>query len=261
VWENKELYDMVISLRRHGMSYNEIIGEVLRSESITLSKSTVSDWVSGRHHPYGSVHELLQGPSPELAYVIGVSKGDATIRVQKWSYRIRLRVIDKEFAEEFDRCASIVIGSERHSIHWLRKQSLWCVEICSVLLFRILDQPFSALKAFVSHCGECASAFLRGFFDSEASMSGRSLAVSNGRLGILRFAKIMLAKLSIDTTGPRLAEKGGRLVLIKGRICRANLNIYSLRVRSRSLEGYSRHVGFSVRRKQIALNRALGTKA
>ena len=217
----------------------------------------MSDWVNGRHHPFGSAYEFSASPSPELAYIIGVSKGDGSVRSQKWNHRVRLRVIDKEFAEEFDRCASHVLGSPRHAITWLSNHGLWCVEVLSVLLVRFLRGPFSQVVKAVTHCEKCAAGFLRGFFDSEASMSGRSLDVSNGSIRIMRLVKQLLLKIGVQSTGPRLAQKGGRLVTIKGRIYRANKNIYALHVLSTSLSEYANQVGFSIERKRPALASAL----
>ena len=172
VWERKELYDLVISLRRKELTYSQIIERVLQQRGVRLRKSHISDWVNGKHQPYGSTLEFEPIPSPELAYVVGVVKGDGSISVQKWSYRIRLRVIDKEFAEEFDRCVSKAVGSRRHIVKWVPKKLLWSVEASSVLLYRFLRQPFSRIKSVISHCRRCASGFPRGFFDSEASASG-----------------------------------------------------------------------------------------
>ncbi|MDG6981579.1 MAG: hypothetical protein JRN51_10785, partial [Nitrososphaerota archaeon] len=93
VWERKELYDLVISLRRKELTYSQIIERVLQQRGVRLRKSHISDWVNGKHQPYGSTLEFEPIPSPELAYVVGVVKGDGSISVQKWSYRIRLRVI------------------------------------------------------------------------------------------------------------------------------------------------------------------------
>jgi intein-encoded DNA endonuclease-like protein len=197
------------------MSYNQIIREIHNRKGVRLSKSHVSDWVNGKRHPYGSTHELPPKPVPELAYVIGVAKGDGSVRAQRWGYRLRLRVVDKEFAQEFDRCASAITGSKRHSIQWLPKQGLCCVEVCSILVYRVLRLPFSKPKPIVSHCRRCAAAFLRGFFDSEASMSKRSLEVTNSSFQVLSFARDLLKHLNVSATGPRLDQRGGHFVIIK----------------------------------------------
>jgi intein-encoded DNA endonuclease-like protein len=83
------------------------------------------------------------------------------------------------------------------------------------------------------------------------------LDVSNGNLAVLSFAKHLLTRLNILVTGPNLAQRGGRFVVIKGRTCVANKNIYRLHVRARSLNDYSRQVGFAVKRKQDTLMSAV----
>jgi intein-encoded DNA endonuclease-like protein len=101
----------------------------------------------------------------------------------------------------------------------------------------------------IEHCENCVTSFLRGFFDSEGSMSGRSLTVSNTRHVALACVKSLLRSLGISSTGPHLKAEGGRTVLIKGRFYRANRNEYYLRVRAKSLERYRALVGFSISRK------------
>jgi len=73
-----KLYD-VVALRRGGLTYRGIIGEVWRRYGVRLSKSSISEWLRGIHNPYNGRRipslELLK-PSEELAYVIGVKVGD-----------------------------------------------------------------------------------------------------------------------------------------------------------------------------------------
>jgi intein-encoded DNA endonuclease-like protein len=216
--------------------------------------------VNGKHYPYGSTRQFKAVPAPELAYVVGVVKGDATVDVQQWSYRIRLRVLDKEFVEEFDRCVSKLIGSPRRRTKLLPRRNLWSVEISSVLLNRFLIQPLSRMRPLVGHCANCESGFLRGFFDSEASVSGRSLTVSNTNLSILRFVRSLLSRRGILTTGPRLQMRAGRTVVIKGKAYHANKNQYMPYVRAASLQNYAQKVGFVVQRKQRALAEAVGSR-
>jgi intein-encoded DNA endonuclease-like protein len=211
--------------------------------------------------PFGSVRKLDESPSPELAYVVGVAKGDATLDIHRWNYRIRLRVTDKDFAQTFNRCISKVLNTRPHSLMWIPSRLQWSVEVSSLLLYRTLVKPLSKLKAFVEHCEPCMGAFLRGFFDSEGSISGRSLTISNTRISVLYYAKRLLTKLGIASTGPSLRALGGRLVTIKGRQYVANRNDYSLRIRATSLGRFKEAVGFSIKRKSDRLTRALDSQA
>ncbi len=74
-----KLYNDVVALRRRGLTYGGIIGEVWRRYGARISKSSISEWLRGIHSPYNGRRipslELLK-PSEELAYVIGVKVGD-----------------------------------------------------------------------------------------------------------------------------------------------------------------------------------------
>ena len=100
--ERRKLYDLVVELRSRDLGYNQIVNAILERNGVRLGKSQISDWVTGKHYPPGSAYDFVPVPAPELAYVIGVSKGDGSVSIQKWSYRIRLRAIDREFVAEFD---------------------------------------------------------------------------------------------------------------------------------------------------------------
>jgi intein-encoded DNA endonuclease-like protein len=73
------LYDVVVALRRGGLTYRGIIGEIYRRYGVRISKSSISEWLRGVHNPYNGRRipslELLK-PSEELVYVIGVKVGD-----------------------------------------------------------------------------------------------------------------------------------------------------------------------------------------
>jgi DNA endonuclease len=256
VLERDELYRKVLELRADGLSYNHIIKEVQRTTGVRLRKSHLHDWITGKHKPLGSVRAFAAEPSPELAYLIGVSKGDADLGINRWNYRVRLRAVDKDFVQTFNHCASVVLGTKPHSMAWIQKRGQWSVEICSLKLYRFLQQPLRKLKVTMEHCENCIASFLRGFFDSEGSMSGRSLTVSNTRLVTLACVRRLLRRLGVSTTGPYLKAEGGRIVLIKGRFYKANRNVYYLRVRAKSLERFRVFVGFSIGRKSKALSEA-----
>jgi intein-encoded DNA endonuclease-like protein len=70
---------VVVALRRGGLTYRGIIGEIYRRYGVRISESSISEWLRGVHNPYNGRRipslELLK-PSEELAYVIGVKVGD-----------------------------------------------------------------------------------------------------------------------------------------------------------------------------------------
>jgi intein-encoded DNA endonuclease-like protein len=100
--ERDRLYHLVLSLRKEGLSYNQIIERVEAEQGVILRKSHVSEWINGKHKPFGYVRAFDAEPCPELAYVIGVEMGDASMSFSRnYNYKLKLRVTDKEFAEEF----------------------------------------------------------------------------------------------------------------------------------------------------------------
>jgi intein-encoded DNA endonuclease-like protein len=114
-----KLYGDVVALRRGGLMYRGIIGEVRRRYGVRLSKSHISYWIRGVHSPYNGRRipslELLE-PSEELAYVIGVKVGDGYVgkksRVRKGynDVMIGLKARDREFVGGFGRCLAKVLN-------------------------------------------------------------------------------------------------------------------------------------------------------
>ncbi len=257
--EREKLRDLVLTLRKDALSYNEIIRRVEAETGAKLRKSHVSEWLNGKHRPFGYVRNFDPTPIPELAYVIGVELGDASMSVGKknYNYMIKLRVIDKEFAEEFSRCLSVILRRSPPRVKWHEKTRSWHTQLSSLLLTNFLRQGLKVLVPTISHCDDCKAAFLRGFFDSEAGMTGRVLRVSNGDRDLLVLVCNLLSSQSVETTGIHLSKKAGNLVLIKGRFYRQNLDQMYVYVRSRSLNTFREKVGFTIVRKKAALDAAL----
>lgn len=248
--ERNQLYRFVLELRRQGLNYNGIIKRIESERGVRLGKSHISDWISGKHKPFGHVSAFDATPRTELAYVIGVSLGDASMSSNRnYSHKIKLRVIDREFALEFARCLGILLGRNAPRVKWREKTNSWYTEVSSLLLQNFLRQELKELVQTVTHRDYCEVAFLRAFFDSEGSISGRTLTASNEDLELLRFVCELLQSLGIETTGTHLATKGGRIVMIGGRFYRQNEDLHYLRVRSRSLEKFQFIVGFSIWQK------------
>jgi len=109
--ERVRLYETVQGLFEKGMRGGEIKKEIRATSGDTVESSQVKDWTERGISPYGRVHWFAGIPTPELAYLIGARLGDATQSKSTWhhNYMIKLLVIDKEFAEEFSRCAAVVL--------------------------------------------------------------------------------------------------------------------------------------------------------
>jgi intein-encoded DNA endonuclease-like protein len=226
---------------------------------VTLRKSHLSGWINGKHKPFGYVRAFEPTPRRELAYVIGVRFGDASMGVSKsYNYKIKLRVIDKEFAEEFSRCLSVILGRSLPRVKWREKTHSWHTEVSSMLLQSFLKRPLEEMKQVIEHCNDCASAFLRGFFDSEGWVYRFELGVVNTNRALLEYVSSLLErKFNLRTYGPRLKSKGGRIVMIKGKLYQANKDCFTLMVDRSSLEAYQYSIGFTIARKRLRMESAV----
>jgi intein-encoded DNA endonuclease-like protein len=167
-----KLYDDIVALRRGGLTYKGIIGEIYRRYGVRLSKSHISYWIRGAHNPYNERRipplELLE-PSEELAYVIGAKVGDGYVgkksRVRKGynDVMIGLKAKDKEFVEEFDRCLAKVLGRGEIRPRYRRSSGRYVVEVESKTLYELLKKPvdLEKLKKYIEHCDRCVAAFIR----------------------------------------------------------------------------------------------------
>jgi intein-encoded DNA endonuclease-like protein len=157
--------------------------------------------VNGRHNPFGYVRAFDPTPRVELAYVIGVMLGDASMSTNRsYSHMIKLRVIDREFAGEFARCLGALLGRVPPRVKWRERTHPWYTQVSSLLLQKFLRQSLKSLMPSIQHCQACKAAFLRGFFDSEGSISARNLTVYNGDLEKLEYVCRLLGSMRIETT-------------------------------------------------------------
>ena len=254
-----EMYDQTQRLRKKRLSYSKIRELFSEKYGFAPSKSVLSEWLRKIHHPLGSAHNFVTKPTPELAYVIGVKLGDGSINRRRYNYRIRLQSVDREFVEEFDRCASSVLRSKRHTL-WKdsRRQEIH-VEIGSVLLYSFLRQSLGDLRTWAEHCDMCVSAFLRGFFDSEGSISPTGeLTASNNDTSLLGYVRGLLYEhFRIETTGLHLGKRRGSKLERRGKSYVRNSDTYHIYIRSKSIKRFARRIGFTIRRKQARLESRL----
>jgi DNA endonuclease len=251
-----ELYRRAKALRDIGLTYSEII-ESLRAEyKVGPSKGQLSEWFRGIHGPFGSANRFLAEPTPELAYVIGVKLGDGSLNRKGYNRRIRLQSVDLEFVLEFDRCLSKILGTRRHTPWFDTKRREIHVEASSVLLHDFLSQRWENLKPWIGHCSSCISMFLRGFFDSEGSLSEEGhVTCSNSDFALLEFVQHLLFHFKIETTGPHLQTRAGTKMSNRGRAYVRKSDVYYVYIRVRSLVTFSLAVGFAIHRKQLRVQK------
>ncbi len=252
----EKLIDEVRMLRNKGLSYSEI-ARMLEANGIKVSRVTVMRWCKGLHDPRNRLNLVRLEPSPELAYIIGVIFGDGSVSFRKsgrsYNYRIRLKVVDKEFAEEFYECLRSIGLKPSFRLERDRTRcDRWCVEANGKLLYEFLKQPkeklFDVARQFPTE-------FLRGFFDSEGCVYWNErrkrllITASNYDLELLQFVQKLLASLNIHSK-IYLQAYEGKSVRIRDEYYEYKQDFYRLDIyRLSAVAEFAKSVGFTIPRK------------
>ncbi|CUX77283.1 Similar to intein-encoded homing endonucleases [Thermococcus chitonophagus] len=256
--EVEEIRKEVERLREDGLSYSGITKVVEEEYGVRISKATVIRWCKGESDPLRKVRRINL-ESPLLAYVVGVYFGDGSVSLdERYRYRIRLKVIDREFAEAFAKALEGI--GLRPSIYWENDSSRvgrWVVEATSKELYMFLtgsrEKLFEVARRWPVE-------FLRGFFDSEGSVSiskknpqKASITADNYDKDVLEFCRELLEGMAIHST-VYLARKKGTKVVIRGQEYRYTSDLYRISIhRRRSVAMFAELVGFTIPRKQERL--------
>jgi intein-encoded DNA endonuclease-like protein len=261
--EQQSLYLEVMKLRRESLTYSRIADDIELRYKVRLPKATISDWVTRRQSPMGRANSFDSRPRPELAYVIGVEAGDGSLNFNRYNYRIRLKANDKEFVEEFNRCLSRILSTARHKIWKARGTGEYQLDVSSFMLYHFLRRPLEELRPWIEHDLECVSAFLRGFFDSEGCASKEGVVTaSNTNQDLLGYVRwLLLEKVGIETTGPRIKTKKGSVLIRRGRSYLRKSDCFEIYVRARHLARFDCEVGFMIVRKNLRVKKALLMRA
>lgn len=159
-----ELLEYVKELRSTGLSYSKIAKRIAEERGVKVSKTTVLRWCKGKHNPFGKIKVVNLKPSPPLAYIVGVYFGDGSISLNDYKYRIRLKVVDKEFAEAFAEALREIGTNPQFYEESDGRRKRFVAEATSKSLYKFLEKPkeelFEVAKAYPRE-------FLKGFFDSE----------------------------------------------------------------------------------------------
>ncbi|MEM2553854.1 MAG: LAGLIDADG family homing endonuclease [Nitrososphaerota archaeon] len=262
-----QMYDDVHKLRKKGLSHRQIQKKIYEKYGKRISLAQICFWINKKHHPLGNINKFNDKPSPELAYVIGTKLGDGSIFSYSKHHGIRLKVNDKEFAEEFGRClAKVLRRKEPYKPFWSKKHKQWIVEACSIQLYKFLDRPLEELKPNIEYSKKTVSAFLRALFDGEGSMyvnkeyHSRRLELYNANIELLNYTRYLLKEyFKIDSTKPRISAKKGEKRYFPDRkyYSKSTKNCYCLYIRTNSLLNFYKHIGFTIKRKQQRLIEAI----
>ena len=258
---------VVVALRRGGLTYRGIIGEIYRRYGVRISESSISEWLRGVHNPYNGRRipslELLK-PSEELAYVIGVKVGDGYTYRRRRTIKgyndvmIGLKARDREFVEEFGRCLAKILGRRQIRPRYMKSSGRYVVEVGSKTLYELLRKPvdLDRLKKYIEHCERCMAAFLRGFADSEGSVDKNgNITIYNTDQRLLTYIMDLLRRFNIESTGPRIHVRRGTIFYDPrmGKQYTHNKDVYVIYIRASSNTNFYRYVGFAMTRKQARL--------
>jgi intein-encoded DNA endonuclease-like protein len=263
-----KLYEEVKKLRRNGLTYKEIIEQMWRRYGVRMFESRISEWLHGIHSPYNGRYipsiEFLK-PSKELAYVIGTTLGDGytykTKHVAKGDRTtIALKVKDREFAVEFGRCLTKVLGRRPVKPRYYSRRRWYNVEVRSQTLYELLKKPadLDRLRKYIEHCKRCMAAFLKGLVDSEGHVNKRGyIYMSNTDYELLTYVKDLLKRLGIESTGPWTNRQQGKIFYDPNAMKRYmhNNNEHYIYIKANSNMEFYEKIGFTISRKQKRLEK------
>jgi len=262
------IYDDVLRLHEKELSNSQIQKRIYEKYGKQISLSRIGDWINGKYNPLRKVNKFDGKPSPELEYINGAMLSDGFKYFDNGKYILCLSVKDKEFAEEFGRCLSKVLGKkESYKPYWDKSLKTWVVKECSIQLYKFLDKPLEELKPYIEHCKDCVASFLRALFDAEGCIyvkikegkRQRILMLYNTNKELLTYVQYLLKKyFDIDTTGPHLAKRKGSIMYFpNGKIAKTNEDCYYIYIRANSLLNFYEYIGFTLKRKQRTLIKAI----
>jgi len=195
-------------------------------------------------------------PSKELSYLLGVRYGD--MRLMKERY-VGILVKDKDFAEEFARCINVIFSKK--CILWQDKRGHWGMSVSSRIFYEYMTLPLDLHKGIIEMFPE---EFLRGFFDSEATVNSYNIRVGITDKDVLKYVEWLLNQLWIETRWYEFESDrkniGRSYIMSNGSIVTCKKMRYTLDINkhdSRLL--FSETIGFSIRRKAEKLREKLKT--
>jgi DNA-binding CsgD family transcriptional regulator len=192
----------------------------------------------------------------EKAYALGVLAGDGSIDYcpKRKRYTISLGVIDKEFADEFERCLHFTYGitpkkrrlirkhAKRSDVYLIRLNSrAACEDLLGYGSFK--EREWNMPQAVNVAPPDVKGSYLKGFFDSEGcvDMTHRLIYGSSSNLPGLQSLSTLLTEFGIKT-----------------KIWRGGEGTFNLAISGRQfVELFAKHVGFTIKRKEQRLKQIL----
>jgi len=252
-------------------NHTKIAVELERRHGVRVPSMTVYFWITRRSTPLGHWNVFELKPSGELAYVLGVMKGDGfrTSDKAQGKEEIRLCVRDADFASHFNEAIAHVLERERPNKVSLEIRedrdgaAFFRVRYSSLQLAEFLDRDLNSTRPFAE---EHPADYLQGFFDSDGSATpnlnrGRlylRVLASNTNLETLHYAKKILFERFSIASSIYLDKQPGYSSLVYHKMVTKTKTSYRLSISSQdSVRAFSKSIGFSIKRKQCVLEDGL----
>lgn len=221
-----EEYTEVMKLRKEGLGPTKIFS-FLSKKGFNISYGALYDWIHTNKRPFqdkilNKISSQSKFLTKEKAYILGVLCGDGYIRITKsgHGFLVGLDVCDEDFADEFRRCikevydllASKKIKTPGPTNFSTNPKQMYVINLTSKLVVKDLLQYAKSFKTkewavpeeILSSNTKIKSAFIRGLFDSEGSVTlkrpgGVYLSVCSGnKNSLLKIKEILKYNFDID---------------------------------------------------------------
>jgi DNA endonuclease len=178
-------------------NHKRIAAELERRHGVRVPSMTVYFWITRRSSPLGHWNVFELKPSRELAYILGVMRGDGfrTSDKAQGKEEIRLCVRDVDFAIPFNEAIAHVLERERPNKVRLEaredkdRATFFRVRYSSIQLAEFLDCDLNSTRQFAEvHPAD----FLQGFFDSDGSSTPN---LNRGRL----YLRVLGSNTNLET--------------------------------------------------------------
>ena len=257
-------YNEVIELRKLGYGPTNIFS-ILSERGFHISYGAISDWIYTNKKPFqdkvlSKINVQDFNLTKEKAYILGVLCGDGYIRISgKGHFLVGLDVCDEDFADEFRKCLIEVYGlTPSKKVRYVQYTNFsdnpkprYVINLSSKLATLDLlrysksfrTKEWQVPKDILNGNLDIKSAFLRGLFDSEGSVTlkkggGVYLSVCSGNRGPLQVIREML-KDDFDI--------GLNLVIVSSTFVRLKSVSY------RNIKNFSNKINFTILRKKEKL--------
>ncbi|MGA2666344.1 MAG: LAGLIDADG family homing endonuclease [Nitrososphaerales archaeon] len=260
-------YEMVRRLVEEGTERRPATLSVRLKEAglIVPSRMTIRRWVNDTNSPVSILRRFEPVPSEELSFFVAAWIADGWGDENDGGKRMRLKVRSRTFAEEFARCASVILSKSKPYRVWTTSDeggTWYNVKATSLELFAFANRDLESLKETIS---QNPRGFLRGLFTAEGcpciSLSTKrnlrldvGITISNTDVALLELARRLLLDLGIRTGGMKINRRAGE---------RTNLSValhsewqFTVSARDDVLR-FARSVGFADLTKQTKLDDGL----